>query len=87
MDFIVELPPTSGKHDSIWVIVDRLTKTANFLPVHTTFTAQKYAELYLDQIVSLHGVPQIIVSNRGTQFVSRFWEQMQSSLGTRLLHS
>ena len=87
MDFIVGLPPTSGKHDSIWVIMDRLTKTVHFLPVHTTYTAQKYAELYLDRIVSLHGVPQIIVSDRGTQFVSQFWEQMQTSLGTRLLHS
>jgi hypothetical protein len=51
MDFIVGLPNTSQKHDSIWVIVDRLTKTAHFLLVHTTYLAKKYAEIYLDQIV------------------------------------
>jgi hypothetical protein len=51
MDFIVGLPNTSQKHDSIWVILDRLTKTAHFLPVHTTYSAKKYAEVYLDQIV------------------------------------
>jgi hypothetical protein len=58
MDFIVGLPNTSQKHDSIWVIVDRLTKIAHFLPVHATYTAKKYAEVYLDQIVRLHGVPK-----------------------------
>jgi hypothetical protein len=56
MDFIVGLPNTSQKYDSIWVIIDRLTKTAHFLPVHTIYSAKKYAELYLDQIVQLHGV-------------------------------
>ena len=62
MDFIVRLPNTSQKHDSIWVIVDRLTKTAHFIPVHTTYTAKKYAEIYLDRIVCLHGVPKTIIS-------------------------
>jgi hypothetical protein len=65
MDFIVGLPNTSQKHDSIWVIIDRLTKTAHFLPVHTTYSAKKYAEVYLDQIVRLHGVPKTIISDRG----------------------
>jgi hypothetical protein len=65
MDFIVSLPNTSQKHDSIWVIVDRLTKTAHFLPVHTTYTARKYGEIYLDQIVRLHGIPKTIISDRG----------------------
>ena len=51
MDFIVGLPNTSQKHDSIWVIVDRLTKTAHFIPVLTTYKANKYAEIYLDRIV------------------------------------
>jgi hypothetical protein len=68
MDFIVSLPNTSLKHDSIWVIVDRLTKTAHFLPVHTTYIAKKYAEIYLDQIVHLHGIPKTIISDRGAQF-------------------
>jgi hypothetical protein len=73
MDFIVGLPNTSRHHDSIWVIVDRLTKVAHFLPVHTTDKAHKYAELYIDQIGCLHGLPQTIVSNRGAQFIARFW--------------
>ena len=63
MDFIVGLPNTSQKHDSIWVIIDRLTKTAHFLPVHTTYSAKKYAEVYLDQIICLHGVPKTIISD------------------------
>jgi hypothetical protein len=65
MDFIVGLPNTSQRHDSIWVIVDQLTKTAHFLPMHTTYNAKKYAEIYLDQIVCLHGVPKTIISDRG----------------------
>jgi hypothetical protein len=60
MDFIVGLPNTSRHHDSIWVIVDRLTKTTHFLPVHTTHRAEKYAEIYIDQIVRLHGIPRTI---------------------------
>jgi transposase InsO family protein len=87
MDFIVGLPNTSQKHDSIWVIVYRLTKTAHFLLVHTTYTAKKYAEVYLDQIIHLHGVPKTIISDRGAQFIARFWEQLQSSLGTKLIRS
>ena len=72
MDFIVGLPNTSQNHDSIWVIVDRLTKSAHFILVHTTYTVKKYAEIYLDCIVCLHGVPKTIISNRGAQFVARF---------------
>jgi hypothetical protein len=83
MDFIVGLANTSQHHDSIWVIVDRLTKVAHFLPVHTTDKAQKYAELYIDRIVCLHGLPQKIVSDRGAQFVARFWEKLQESLGNK----
>jgi transposase InsO family protein len=87
MDFIVGLPNTSLRHDSIWVIVDRLTKTAHFLPVHTTYNAKKYAEIYLDQIVRLHGIPKTIISDRGAQFVAWFWEQLQDALGTKLIRS
>jgi hypothetical protein len=72
MDFIVGLPLTARKKDSIWVIVDRLTKTAHFITVHTTYSVQDYAELYIDQIVRLHKIPKTIVSDRGTQFVARF---------------
>jgi hypothetical protein len=87
MDFIVGLSNTSQRHDSIWVIVDRLTKTAHFLPVHTTYTARKYAEIYLDQIVRLHGIPRTIIFDRGAQFVAHFWEQFQQTLGTKLIRS
>jgi hypothetical protein len=87
MDFVTGLPPTSQHHDSVWVIVDRLTKTAHFIPVHTTYKAKKYAELYLDRVVCLHGVPKTIVSDRGALFIARFWEQLQESLGTQLLRS
>jgi hypothetical protein len=85
MDFIVGLPNTSLRHDSIWVIVDRLTKTAHFLPVHTKYNVKKYAEIYLDQIVRLHRIPKTIISDRGAQFVARFWEQLQHALGTKLI--
>ena len=69
------------------MIIDRLTKTAHFLLVHTTYSAKKYAEVYLDQIVHLHSVPKTIISDHGAQFVARFWEQLQDSLGTKLIRS
>ena len=72
MDFIVGLPRTSTGFDSIWVIVDRLTKSAHFIPVDTRYTTKKYAEIYFDRIVTLHGVPLTIISDRGSVFVSRF---------------
>jgi hypothetical protein len=87
MDFIVGLPNTSQKHDSIWVIIDRLTKTAHFLPVQTTYSTKKYAEVYLDQIIRLHGVPKTIISDRGAPFIAHFWEQLQYALGTKLIRS
>jgi hypothetical protein len=87
MDFIVGLPNTSQHHDSIWVIVDRLTKIAHFLPVHATHKTEKYTEVYIDQIVCLHGIPKTIVSDRGALFVARFWEQLQKSLGTIVIRS
>ena len=66
MDFIVGLPLTRDGYDSIWVIVDRLTKVAHFIPVKTTYTGARLAELYISRIVCLHGVPKKIVSDRGT---------------------
>jgi hypothetical protein len=85
MDFIVGLPLTARKKDSIWVIVDRLTKTAHFNVVHTTYSVQQYAELYMDHIVRLHGIPKTIISDKETQFVARFWEQLHKCLGTKLI--
>ena len=72
MDFIVDLPRTQVRYDSIWVIVDRLTKLAHFISVKITYTGAKLAELYMAKIVCLHGVPKKIVSDRGTQFTSKF---------------
>ena len=82
MDFISSLPKTSSGYDSIWVIVDRLTKSAHFLPVKVTYPVFKYVELYLAQIVCLHGVPKTIVSNRGLQFTSQFWDELHKAMGT-----
>ncbi|WVZ84402.1 hypothetical protein U9M48_031439, partial [Paspalum notatum var. saurae] len=87
MDFIVGLPRTSKGYDSIWVIIDRFTKSAHFIPVKTTYQTKQYAELYISRIVSLHGVPLTITSDRGSLFVSRFWEQLQTALGTKLIRS
>ena len=87
MDFIVGLPLTPQKHDSIWVIVDRLTKSAHFIPVKTGYHMKKYAELYISRVVCLHGVPKTIISDRGPQFVARFWEQLHALRGTRLIRS
>ena len=72
MDFVVGLPKTMGKYDSIWVIVDRLTKSAHFIPVKVTYNEEKLAKLYILEIVRLHGVPLSIISDRGTQFTSKF---------------
>ena len=72
MDFVVGLPCTSKGYDSIWVIVDRLTKSAHFIPVDARYTGKKYAEIYFDRIVTLHGVSLTIISDRGSVFVSRF---------------
>jgi hypothetical protein len=72
MNFIVGLPQTPAGYDSIWVIVHRLTKVAHFIPVKTTHSGARLAELYMSRIVCLHGVPKMIVSDRGTQFTSRF---------------
>ncbi len=66
------------------VIVDRLTKVAHFIPVKTTYRGDKYAQLYVDHILRLHGVPRRIVSDRGPQFTSRFWKSLQALLGTKL---
>ncbi|WVZ80196.1 LOW QUALITY PROTEIN: hypothetical protein U9M48_027690 [Paspalum notatum var. saurae] len=87
MDFIVGLPRTQKGYNSIWVVVDRLTKIAHFIPVNTTYSDARLAELYISRIVCLHGVPKKIISDRGSQFTSRFWEQLHDSLDTKLRFS
>jgi hypothetical protein len=84
MDFITGLPHTLHGYNSIWVIVDRLTKSAHFLLVKSSYTVAKYAELYLTKIVCLHGVPKTIVSDRGPQFTAHFWESLHDAMGTTL---
>jgi IS30 family transposase len=87
MDFIVGLPRTRADYDSIWVVVDRLTKATHFIPVKTTYNSVVLAELYMPQIVCLHGVPKKIVSDQGTQFNSHFLQQLHEALGTHLKFS
>lgn len=84
MDFITSFLRTQSGYDSIWVVVDRLIKVAHFISVKTTFRNNKLAELYMARIVCLHDVPKRIVSDRSSQFTSRFWERLHEALGTRL---
>jgi hypothetical protein len=84
MDFIVGLPRTQAGYDSIWVILDHLTKVAHFIPVKTTYSGAKLAELYMSRILCLHGVPKKIMSDRGSQFTSEFWEKLHKSMDTKL---
>ncbi|GJV15127.1 hypothetical protein Tco_1360450 [Tanacetum coccineum] len=84
MDFVTKLPRTSSGHDTIWVIMDRLTKSAHFLPIREDYKMERLARLYLNEIVARHGVPILIISNRDSRFTSRLWQSMQEALGTRL---
>jgi hypothetical protein len=84
MDFIVGLLRTQSGYDSIWVIIDRLTKVAHFIPIKTTYSRLQLVELYMSRIVSLHGVLKKIVSDRGTQLTSKFWERLHETLDTQL---
>ncbi|KAL0546476.1 hypothetical protein IC582_016386 [Cucumis melo] len=84
MDFITGLPRTLRGFTVIWVVVDRLTKSAHFVPGKSTYTASKWAQLYMSEIVRLHGVPMSIVSDRDARFTSKFWKGLQTAMGTRL---
>ena len=83
MDFVVGLPLTGRKHD-VWVVVDRLTKSAHFLPMRTNYSLDNLEELYIKEIVRLHGIPISIISYRDPMFTLRFWGKLQEALGTRL---
>jgi hypothetical protein len=78
---------SAHKFNSIWVIVDRLTKSAHFIPVNTKYRVEKYAEIYIAHVLCLYKVLKMIISDRELQFVARFWEQLHASLGTHLIHS
>ncbi|GJV04667.1 putative reverse transcriptase domain-containing protein [Tanacetum coccineum] len=84
MDFVSKLPKTSIGHDTIWVIVDRLTKSAHFIPTRATDSMETLTRLYIKEIVSRHGVPISIISDRDSHFTSRFWQLLQNALGTQL---
>ncbi|GJU69740.1 hypothetical protein Tco_1255999 [Tanacetum coccineum] len=84
MDFVMKLPRTSSGHDTIWVIVDRLTKSAYFLPMREDYKMDRLARVYLNEIIARHGVPISIISDRDSRFTSKFWQTMQEALGTRL---
>ena len=84
MDFIVSIPKRLGKFYCIWVIVDRLTKSARFTPVKMTYNAEKLAKLYVSEIIRLHGVQVSIISHRVTEFTSKFWRTLNTELGTTL---
>ncbi|XP_073131640.1 uncharacterized protein [Henckelia pumila] len=87
MDFVIGLPITQRRMNSIWIIVDRLTKSAHFLPVRNNFSMNQYAELYIREVVRLHGVPARIVSDRDPRFTSNFWKSLHHGLGTKLAFS
>ncbi|XP_050917838.1 uncharacterized protein LOC127135065 [Lathyrus oleraceus] len=76
MDFVSGLPRTQSNCEAIWVIVDRLTKSAHFIPIRMDYPMERLAKLYIEKIVSLHGIPSSIVSDRDVRFNSRFWEAL-----------
>jgi hypothetical protein len=84
MDFIVGLPRTQARYDSIWVIMDHLTKVAHFILVKTTYSSAKLVELYMLRIMCLYGVPKKIMYDKGYQFTCKFWEKLHESMGTNL---
>ncbi|WVZ19293.1 hypothetical protein V8G54_006615 [Vigna mungo] len=84
MDFVTHLPRTVRKHDAIWLIVDRLTKSAHFLAISLKMPMSKLAQLYIREVVRLHGVPASIISDRDSRFISRFWQTLQSEMDSQL---
>ena len=87
MDFVTHFPRTPWRHDAVWVIVDRLTKSAHFLEVRMTFTLEEFYRLYIREIVLLHGVLVSIVSDRDPRFTTHFWKSFQKAMGTQLTMS
>ena len=84
MDFVTKLPKTAGGYDAIWVIVDRLTKSAHFIPIRETYSMDQLTRLYIKEIVSKHGAPVSIISDRDSRFTSNFWQSLQDSFGSKL---
>ncbi|GKC20857.1 putative reverse transcriptase domain-containing protein [Tanacetum coccineum] len=84
MDFVTKLPKSGSGYDEIWVIVDRLAKSAHFLPIREDYKMEKLARIYINEIVARHGVPVSIISDHDGQFMSHLWQALQEALGTRL---
>jgi hypothetical protein len=84
MDFVVGLPCSPRGKDVIWVVIDRLTKVAHFIPMKQTSSAIDLVPLYIKEVVRLHGVPKSIVSDRDYKFVSKFWQSLHNAMGTKL---
>ena len=87
MDLITKLPRTPRNFDSIWVIVDRLTKSAHFIAIRENSSAEKLADIYVSVIAAWHGVPVTVISDRDVRFTSHFWGKFHEDLGTRLQFS
>jgi hypothetical protein len=87
MDFVVGLPRVPSEQDAIWVVVDRLTKSAHFISYKMNDSMQKMAELYIREIIRLHGVPVSITSDRDSRFTSKFWRRLQEAMGMKLKFS
>ena len=87
MDFVTNLPRKQRRHDVVWVIMDRLTKSAHFLAVWMTFTLEELCRLYIREIVRLNGVPIFIVSDRDPRFTTHFWKSFRKVMGTQLTMS
>ena len=81
MDFVTGLPRSPKRHEAIWVIVDRMTKTAHFIPVKMNYSLDQLVQIYIDKIVSLHGVPASIVFDRDPRFTLKFWDSLHKALG------
>jgi hypothetical protein len=84
IDFITKFPKTDRKHDSIMVVVDKLTKAYHFVPIKTTHTTTNIVEIYMKEISRLHGIPRTIVSERDTKFTSNFWKGLFKGFGTNM---
>ena len=84
MDFAVDFPPTQKQYDYIWVVADRLTKSAHFIPVKSTYSGEDYARIFIDEIVCRHGISLSIILDRGSQFTSMFWRLFKKLMGIKV---
>ncbi|GJP46783.1 hypothetical protein CLOM_g6026 [Closterium sp. NIES-68] len=87
LDFITGLPPTSSGHDAILVVIDKFSKMGHFIPTHTTARTEETAQLFVRHIISQHGIPTTLISDRDPKFTSKFWKELMSLLGTKLAMS